>query len=211
MLDRRSFLIAGAATLVSSSESLAIFDWLRRTRRKRRPVQRKPRPQAKRPPFKLDPKYEPERVTYGDGNYPAGSIVVDPEGRFLYFIEDATSATRYGVGVGRAGLSLRGTAYVARKAKWPSWTPTPNMIRNEPRYARYAGGMPGGVNNPLGARALYLYRSQQDTLYRIHGTNQPRSIGQAVSSGCIRMLNAHVEQLYDKVEVGTLVVILEPA
>lgn len=210
MLDRRIFLIAGAATLVSSSESFAILDLFRRNRRKRRPaVRREPKP--KRPPFKLDPKYEPQRVTYGEGAYPAGSIVVDPEGRFLYFIEDATSATRYGVGVGRAGLSLRGTAYVARKAKWPSWTPTPNMIRNEPRYARYAGGMPGGVNNPLGARALYLYRGQQDTLYRIHGTNQPRSIGQAVSSGCIRMLNAHVEQLYDKVDVGALVVILKPA
>ena len=153
----------------------------------------------------------PFMVTYGDGVYPPGSVVIDPENRFLYFIEDAETATRYGVGVGRAGMSLRGTAYVARKAKWPSWTPTPSMIRREPRYARYAGGMPGGRHNPLGARALYLYRSQNDTMYRIHGTNQPHSIGQAMSSGCVRMMNDHVEQLYDKVDVGALVVILKPA
>src|SRR5262249_4063387 len=119
--------------------------------------------------------------------------------------------TRYGVGVGRAGMSMRGTAYVARKAKWPTWAPTESMIRREPRYARYAGGMPGGPNNPLGARALYLYRGSTDTMYRIHGTNQPRSTGQAMSSGCIRMLNDHVEQLYEKAAVGTLVVILKPA
>ena len=210
MLDRRTFLIAGAATLASASDSLAFFEWRNKRRKKsqRRTVaKRKP----KRRPFKLDPKFEPQRVSYGNGEYPAGSVVIDPEARFLYFIEDSTTATRYGVGVGRAGLSLRGTAYVARKAKWPSWTPTPNMIRNEPRYARYAGGMPGGVHNPLGARALYLYRSQQDTMYRIHGTNQPASIGRAMSSGCVRMLNAHVEQLYDKVQVGALVMILKPA
>jgi len=126
----------------------------------------------------------------------------------LYFIEDEETAARYGVGVGRAGLSIRGAAYIASKAKWPSWTPTPNMIRNEPRYAQYADGMRGGIGNPLGARALYLFRGNKDTLYRIHGTNQPSSIGQAMSSGCIRMLNAHAEHLYDKVSVQALVVIL---
>jgi len=207
MLDRRTFLFAGAATLASTSDSLAFFDWQTKNRQRRTVAKRKPQGR----PFKLDPKFEPQRVSYGDGTYPAGSVVIDPEGRFLYFIEDEATATRYGVGVGRAGLSLRGTAYIARKAKWPSWTPTPNMIRNEPRYARYAGGMPGGIQNPLGARAMYLYRSQQDTMYRIHGTNQPASIGQAMSSGCVRMLNAHVEQLYDKVQVGALVMILKPA
>jgi lipoprotein-anchoring transpeptidase ErfK/SrfK len=209
MLDRRTFLIAAAAALVSSDESVAVPAWFKRTVRPRRSVAKR-KPKRSRP-FKLDPKYEPQRVAYGDGVYPPGSIVIDPESRLLYFIEDEKSATRYGVGVGRAGMSLRGTAYVARKAKWPSWTPTPSMIRREPRYARYAGGMRGGPHNPLGARALYLYRSKNDTMYRIHGTNQPRSIGQAMSSGCVRMMNAHVEQLYDKVGVGALVVILGPA
>jgi lipoprotein-anchoring transpeptidase ErfK/SrfK len=211
MLDRRTFLIAAAATLVSSTESSADFgDWLRRNFRQRPAPKRKPNP-SRRSSFKLDPKFEPTRVTYGDGVYPPGSVVIDPEARYLYFIEDETSATRYGVGVGRAGMSMRGTAYVGRKAKWPSWTPTPSMIKREPRYRAYAGGMPGGPHNPLGARAMYLYRSKTDTMYRIHGTNQPRSIGQAMSSGCIRMMNHHVEQLYEKVSVGALVMILRPA
>jgi lipoprotein-anchoring transpeptidase ErfK/SrfK len=203
MLDRRAFLIAAIGTLLATDQTLAFFH-KRKKKRKKAPAKKRAAP------FRLDPKYEPQRVTYGEGNYPAGSIVIDPEGRFLYFMEDETSATRYGVGVGKAGMSMRGTAYVARKAKWPTWSPTENMIRREPRYARYAGGMPGGPNNPLGARALYLYRGSTDTMYRIHGTNQPRSIGQAMSSGCIRMLNEHVEQLYEKVAVGTLVVILRP-
>jgi lipoprotein-anchoring transpeptidase ErfK/SrfK len=205
MLDRRTFLIAAIGSLFAADETLAFFH-----NRKKRP-KKKQVANKKAKPFKLDPKYEPQRVTYGEGNYPAGSIVIDPESRFLYFMEDETSATRFGVGVGKAGMSMRGTAYVARKAKWPTWSPTANMIRREPRYARYAGGMPGGPNNPLGARALYLYRGSTDTMYRIHGTNQPRSIGQAMSSGCIRMLNEHVEQLYEKAAVGTLVVILKPA
>lgn len=208
MLDRRAFLFAGVAALLTSDDAFAFFGSRRKKRNSQRRTATKRRP--KRAPFKLNAEYEPQRVAYNDGTYPAGSVVIDPEARFLYFIEDETYATRYGVGVGKAGMSIRGTAYVARKAKWPSWTPTPNMIRREPRYARYARGMPGGVNNPLGARALYLYRGQQDTLFRIHGTNQPRSIGQAMSSGCIRMLNAHVEQLYEKVDVGALVVILRP-
>lgn len=205
MLNRRAFLIAAIATLLSTDETLAFFH-KRKQKRKQTAGKRK-----SRPPFKLDPKYEPQSVAYGDGNYPTGSIVIDPEKRFLYLIEDEASARRYGVGVGRAGMSLRGTAYVARKAVWPTWSPTQNMIHREPRYARYVDGMPGGPNNPLGARALYLYRGSHDTMFRIHGTNQPRSIGQAMSSGCIRMLNAHVEELYEKVSVGTLVIILRPA
>jgi len=209
MLDRRTFLISAAATLLSANEALAFHRGSsHRKKKKQSSTRRGTRPQQ---PFNLDAKYEPQRIVYGGGIYPAGSIVIDPENRFLYFIEDAETATRFGVGVDRAGLSIRGTAYVKRKSKWPSWTPTPNMIRNEPRYARYAGGMRGGVGNPLGARALYLYRGNQDTLYRIHGTNQPRSIGQAMSSGCIRMLNAHAEVLYEKVSVPALVVILTPA
>jgi len=186
MLDRRKFLVGAGALLAMPGAALAHSK-----------------------AFKLDPMLEPQRVSYTKGRYAPGTIVIDPANRFLYLIEGDGVATRYGVGVGRAGASLKGSAYVARKAKWPSWTPTKNMIRRSPeKYARYAKGLPGGPSNPLGARALYLYRSNRDTMYRIHGTNQPSSIGQAVSNGCIRMLNAHVEELYNRVPVGTFVVIL---
>lgn len=207
MFDRRIFLFAAAATLFTADTSHAFLNW--RKRKKRRNRRRSARQSRPRKPFKLDQKFEPQQVSF-DRQYPKGSIVINPEARYLYFIEKPGVATRYGVGVGRAGMSIRGTAYIARKARWPSWTPTRNMIRREPRYARYAGGMPGGINNPLGARALYLYRGKQDTYYRIHGTNQPSSIGRAMSSGCVRMLNRHVEQLYEKASVGALVVILKP-
>jgi lipoprotein-anchoring transpeptidase ErfK/SrfK len=157
--------------------------------------------------FQLDPRYEPQHVSYE--GYPPGTIIVDPPNRFLYFMESDISATRYGVGVGRAGLTFKGTAVVGRKAKWPSWRPTDDMIRRSPaQYARYAKGLPGGPGNPLGARALYLYRAGVDTMYRIHGTTEPWSIGKAVSSGCIRMLNEHVIALYDRTPIGTPVVVL---
>ncbi|ASQ15097.1 L,D-transpeptidase [Sinorhizobium meliloti] len=118
-------------------------------------------------------------------------------------------ARRYGIGVGRAGLAWAGTAEVGRKAKWPNWRPTARMIKRDPRqYAKYANGVPGGVNNPLGSRALYLYRNGRDTYYRIHGTTEPWTIGKAVSNGCIRMLNEHVEDLYERVPIGTTVVVV---
>lgn len=158
--------------------------------------------------FKLDPRYKPQRVRYSR-EYAPGTIVVDPRNHFLYLIERRGRARRYGVGVGRAGLAFKGIATVDRKAEWPSWTPTKNMIRREPKkYARYAGGVPGGINNPLGARALYLYRNGRDTYYRIHGTTQPSSIGRSVSNGCIRMINDHVIDLYNRVPLGTQVVVL---
>ena len=157
--------------------------------------------------FKLNPKYEPQMVDYP--GYPVGTLIVDPRKRFLYLIEAPGRARRYGVGVGRAGLAFRGRAIVGRKAEWPRWTPTKNMIRRQPgKYARFANGVPGGPRNPLGARALYLYRNGRDTLYRIHGTTQPSSIGRAVSNGCIRMLNGHVKDLYRRVPRGTRVVVL---
>ncbi len=158
--------------------------------------------------FKLNPVYEPQRVMYSL-SYAPGTIVVDPRNHFLYLMERWGRARRYGVGVGRAGLAFKGGAKVGRKAEWPSWTPTKNMIRREPqKYARYANGVPGGINNPLGARALYLYRSGRDTYYRIHGTTQPSSIGRSVSNGCIRMINDHVIDLYERVPLGTQVVVL---
>ena len=153
-------------------------------------------------------RFMPQRVAFG-GDYRPGTVVVDPRSHFLYLVEGRGSARRYGVGVGKAGRAWAGSATIQRKAKWPRWTPTKNMIRREPeKYAQYADGLPGGPDNPLGARALYLYRNGRDTYYRIHGTNQPWSIGQSVSSGCIRMLNEHVADLYERVPIGARVVVL---
>ena len=135
--------------------------------------------------------------------------MVDPYDRFLYLVMEGGKAMRYGVGVGKAGFEFTGAATVARKAAWPRWTPTPDMLRRDPaRNARWAGGMPGGDRNPLGARALYLFKDGKDTLYRIHGTTEPSSIGKAVSSGCIRMLNQDVIDLHRRVPTGTKVVVL---
>lgn len=161
----------------------------------------------KKKKFVLDRKYEPQIVRFS--GYKAGTIVVDPKNHFLYLTLRGGRARRYGVGVGKAGLTFKGSARIARKAEWPSWTPTAKMIRRSPgKYAKYAGGVPGGPGNPLGARALYLYRGNRDTYYRIHGTTQPNSIGRSVSNGCIRMINDHVVDLYERVPVGTTVVVL---
>ncbi|MEW7007515.1 MULTISPECIES: L,D-transpeptidase [unclassified Lentilitoribacter] len=157
--------------------------------------------------FKVADKFKPQEVTFR--GYRRGTIVVDPKNHFLYLVEPWGKARRYGVGVGKAGLEFQGAAVIKRKAEWPSWTPTKNMIKREPhKYARYAGGVPGGPKNPLGARALYLYQGNVDTYYRIHGTTSPRSIGRSVSNGCIRMINEHVIDLYDRVPLNTKVIVL---
>ena len=157
--------------------------------------------------FKPKPEHVPQRVKYS--GYPRGTIVVDPHERYLYLMEGFGRARRYGVGVGKAALAWSGTARIKRKAEWPSWTPTANMIKREPqKYARYAKGVPGGPKNPLGARALYLFEGNRDTYYRIHGTTQPWTIGTASSNGCIRMINEHVIDLYERVPIGTKVIVL---
>lgn len=140
---------------------------------------------------------------------PPGTLVVDPANRFLYLVQENGKALRYGVGVGREGLEFSGTAEVAYKRAWPRWTPTRDMIAREPaKYQKWAGGMVGGETNPLGARALYLFKDGKDTLYRIHGTTEPWSIGEAVSSGCIRMINQDVIDLYERIPNGAKVVVL---
>jgi lipoprotein-anchoring transpeptidase ErfK/SrfK len=141
--------------------------------------------------------------------HPAGTVVVDPRRRFLYLVQKGGKAIRYGVGVGREGLAFAGTGTVQEKKEWPHWTPTAAMIAREPkRYAKWASGMEGGATNPLGARALYLFKNGQDTRYRIHGTTEPESIGRAVSSGCIRMMNQDVIDLYGRVPLGAKIVVL---
>jgi lipoprotein-anchoring transpeptidase ErfK/SrfK len=159
-------------------------------------------------PFVPDPEHLPQEA-HLEAKEPPGTVVVDTDSRFLYLVLGETRARRYGIGVGRAGLAWQGEAVVGRKAKWPSWRPTRNMIRRDPgRYARYDAGMPGGPGNPLGSRALYLYLHGRDTFYRIHGTTEPWTIGKAVSNGCVRMINEHVEDLYERVAVGARVVVL---
>ena len=156
----------------------------------------------------VNPKYKRQLVRYSTP-HPAGTVVVDPDSKFLYLVMEGGYALRYGIGVGREGFEWTGTAEVARKARWPTWTPPAEMIRRQPELERYRRGMQPGPENPLGARALYLYQNGRDTLYRIHGTNEPSTIGQNVSSGCIRLLNHDVMDLFERVPVGARVVVLQ--
>ncbi len=159
-------------------------------------------------PTTLKPRNVRQLVDYATTEKP-GTIVVDTNARFIYLVQEGGKALRYGVGVGKEGLEFKGTATVNHKAQWPRWTPTPDMIKREPeRYRKWAGGMEGGTDNPLGARALYLFKDGKDTLYRIHGTNEPETIGEAVSSGCIRMMNQDVIDLYSRVPASAKVVVL---
>lgn len=185
MLKRRQFLTAAAATAVAA-----------------------PLPAFAAGNFVLPEIYRPQ-IVKARAELPAGELIVESERHFIYWLLGNGQAIRYGVGVGEAGREFKGEAVIARKAEWPRWTPTQNMIRREPeKYKKWAGGMEGGPDNPLGARALYLYQGGRDTLYRIHGTPYPSTVGRSVSSGCIRMLNAHVEDLYQRVPVGTKVTVV---
>ena len=151
---------------------------------------------------KIDP-YGPVEVAIRP-DFEVGSIVVVSKDFFLYHVIAPGRAVRYGVAVGKDELVWKGRAVVGRKVEWPSWTPTPAMIERKPQqYGKYKDGMPGGPQNPLGARALYLYDQGNDTSIRIHGTTEPGSIGRAVSNGCIRMRNEAVISLFDQVPVGT--------
>jgi lipoprotein-anchoring transpeptidase ErfK/SrfK len=137
------------------------------------------------------------------GKEKPGTIVVNVPQRRLYLVQKGGHALRYGIGVGRSeGANFRGNAVIGRKEKWPHWTPTANMMAAIPLYRHYAGGMDGGPDNPLGPRALYLYRDGRDTFFRLHGTTEPETIGHAVSSGCIRLFNPDIIDLYDRVPVG---------
>jgi lipoprotein-anchoring transpeptidase ErfK/SrfK len=138
-----------------------------------------------------------------------GTIVVDPWDRFLYFVLEGGRAIRYGIAVGEDGRSFSGEGTIPFTREWPRWTPTPNMLEEDPDlYEPHRGGMEGGLENPLGARALYLFQGGQDTLYRIHGTNHPWSIGEATSAGCIRLFNQDILDLHERVDAGTRVVVL---
>jgi lipoprotein-anchoring transpeptidase ErfK/SrfK len=142
----------------------------------------------------------PKATVNFPGNHKPGTIVIDTAERRLYLVQEGGTAIRYGIGVGRVGFTWKGVRKVTEKKEWPSWTPPPQMLKRQPGLPRF---MPGGEDNPLGARAMYL----GGTLYRIHGTAEPETIGQAVSSGCFRLTNADVTDLYDRVRIGATVIV----
>ncbi|MGI8568741.1 MAG: L,D-transpeptidase [Methylocella sp.] len=190
------------------------------------PGHRGRRPYAYGAPFYEDPyESEPRGQSYGTNDFelgvdfnqktaamvqnptnePAGTIVIDTSSRHLYLVQPSGGAIQYGIGVGRQGFAWKGVARVGHKSEWPRWIPPKEMLKRRPDLPEEMGG---GLENPLGARALYLFQGNKDTLFRIHGTNEPDSIGKAVSSGCIRMMNADAIDLYKRVKVGTRVVVL---
>lgn len=165
------------------------------------------------PQLTVDPAFARKEVDYPTREA-RGTIIVDPSEHFLYFVQGGGRAIRYGVGVGSEGFGWSGTANVHDKQEWPDWYPTAETLQRKPeiikslKQLQSGMGMAGGPDNPLGARALYLWQGKKDTLYRIHGTNEPWTIGKNVSSGCIRMVNEDAIDLYDRTPIGTKVVVL---
>jgi lipoprotein-anchoring transpeptidase ErfK/SrfK len=157
---------------------------------------------------KVDPKYLRRTVRYASSEA-AGTIIVDPKHYYVYRIEGGGMATRYGANVGRAGFLWSGDAYIGRKAEWPVWTPPREMILRQPEAAPYANGMPPGLDNPLGARTLYLYQDGRYTLYTIYSTIRPETIGRGISSGCVGLLTQDMIDLYAKTPVDTKVIVLK--
>lgn len=214
LLDRRLFLLAASAALAGCSgrdgpRPMAIGSVNSQFASMYAAINDEPFPVPAVDVSEIDPQFLRQEVAFRTREQP-GTIIVDPSERHAYLVLENNRALRYGVGVGKVeGFNFRGEAVIARKAAWPRWTPTPDMIAREPeRYGPYAGGLPGGPTNPLGPRALYLYRNGQDTLYRLHGTTEPHTIGTMVSSGCVRFFNQDIIDLYRRVPVGTKVIVL---
>lgn len=207
VLTGMSLTLAGCATSGMTSPMPAIGPFAAAA--EYGPIDNEPFPIAAVDTSNMNPEMLRQEVPYR-GPYRPGTIVVNVAQRHLYWIEPNGAAIRYGVGVGREeALNFQGDAIIGRKAEWPGWTPTESMIERIPKYAAYRGGMKGGIDSPLGARALYLYRGGQDTHFRLHGTTEPETIGTAVSSGCIRLINQDIIDLYRRVPVGTQVVVLQ--
>jgi lipoprotein-anchoring transpeptidase ErfK/SrfK len=194
-LGRRAFL-AGAATFIAAGPGLAASG-----------EGDDPYPLPKFNYRSIPEPFRPAVVAYNGRQWP-GTIIVNTAERQLFLILEGGKALRWGCAVGKDGFRWAGLADVGRKVMWPRWTPPKEMIERSPEKAQWAGGMPGGPDNPLGARALYLYQNGQDTLYRIHGTTEPQSIGRRASSGCIRMINQDVIELFRRAPIGTRVVVM---
>lgn len=158
----------------------------------------------------VDEKFQRRMVRLATNEAP-GTIIIDTNNKFLYFVEGNNRATRYGVGVGREGFGWSGVVNIGRKEEWPEWRPPKEMIAREARKGHFLPTVQkGGEDNPLGARAMYLYKNGRDTIFRIHGTNQPWTIGLNMSSGCIRMMNKDVEHLYSRAQMGAKVIVIGP-
>jgi lipoprotein-anchoring transpeptidase ErfK/SrfK len=207
-LSRRSFLLGsalslgalglgGCSTSMSRAEAAKVYG----------PVPDEKFPIPAVDVSKINPKYYRRTVRY-DSNEAPGTIIVDPGKYYVYRIEGDGNATRYGANVGRAGFLWSGEAYVGRKAEWPIWTPPKEMIERQPEAGKYAGGMPGGLDNPLGARTLYLYQDGVYTLYTIYSTSVAQSIGTGATSGCTGLLSQDMIDLYSRTPVNTKVVVL---
>jgi lipoprotein-anchoring transpeptidase ErfK/SrfK len=156
---------------------------------------------------RLKPSHFRQDVADPTGERP-GTIVVNTADRYLYLVGENGRAMRYGVGIGREGFAWSGRADIAAKKEWPTWTPPAEMVARDPNAAPWAKGMPGGLDNPLGARAMYIYQDGRDTIYRLHGTSDPSTIGEAVSSGCVRLINQDVIDLYQRVPRGTPILVV---
>lgn len=210
LLDRRSFLAGSAASLgalglagcatrdgMSLAEASALYG----------PVPTEKFPIPATDISKVDPKYYRRTVQYASKEAP-GTIVVDPKNYYVYRIEEGGLATRYGANVGRDGFRWSGDAYVGRKSEWATWTPPREMIKRQPEVAKWARGMPGGLENPLGARTLHLYQNGAYTLYTIYASSEPDSIGSGITSGCVGLLSQDMIHLYNQTPVKTKVVVL---
>jgi lipoprotein-anchoring transpeptidase ErfK/SrfK len=198
MLSRRAVIKGAAAGLLAAPLTTAAFA---------QSSEDDPYPLPKFDYNKLPEAFRPTVVNYTGRQWP-GTIIVDTQARQLYLVLPDAKAMRWGCAVGKDGFRWAGLADVGRKVMWPKWTPPKEMIARSPEKAKWANGMPGGPENPLGARALYLFQNGNDTLYRIHGTTEPMSIGKNASSGCIRMVNQDVIELYRRVPIGSRVVVL---
>lgn len=209
-LDRRSFLVGSAVSLgalglagCGATDGMSLAE----ASRVYGPVDDKKFPIPAADITKVDPKYWRRTVRYDTKEAP-GTIIVDPANYYVYRIEGDGAATRYGANVGRDGFRWSGDAYVGRKSEWATWTPPAEMIKRQPEAAKYARGMPGGLENPLGARTLHLYQNGRYTLYTIYASSDPDTIGSGITSGCVGLLSQDMIDLYDQTPVKTKVVVL---
>jgi lipoprotein-anchoring transpeptidase ErfK/SrfK len=196
-LTRRSLIAGAVASLVGGSQSSVAWS----------DTVDDPYPLPSFDYSKMPEEFRPSVLAY-NGRQRVGTIIVDTSARQIYLVVEGGHCIRWGCAVGRDGFRWAGLSEVGRKVMWPKWTPPADMIARSPEKAKWVNGMPGGYDNPLGARALYLFQNGQDTLYRIHGTTEPQSIGKNASSGCIRMINQDVKELYRRAPIGSRVVVL---
>jgi len=208
-LSRRSFLVGAGAGISAFALSGCVTGGMSMAEAERVygpvPTEKFPIPAVNL--SKVNPKYFRRTVKYDTKEAP-GTIIIDPKNYYVYRVEEGGLATRYGANVGRDGFRWNGDVYVGRKGEWATWTPPKEMIARQPEAAKYAKGMPGGLDNPLGARTLYLYQDGVYTLYTIYATIHPDSIGKGVTSGCTGLLSQDMIDLYNKTPVGTKVVML---